>query len=126
MLPTWEIYGQYSSTNYGAHALVFELPDGRAVWFSYKTPVAFRGQDGKRYVRVNDWSTTTGKHLNAIDGGNKKARIGATEGYSQHDKGKTVYRVDEIVHCDKWDEDRWNECSGGIHFFLTREEAEAW
>jgi len=30
------------------------------------------------------------------------------------------------VRCDKWDDDRWNECSGGIHFFLTRAEAEAY
>ena len=78
-LPSWEVYGDYSSKNYGAHALVFSLPDGREVWFSYKTPVAFRGRDGKRYVRVNDWSTTTGKHLNAIDRGDKKARISGAE-----------------------------------------------
>ena len=26
----------------------------------------------------------------------------------------------------KWDEDRWNECANGIHFFITREEAEAY
>jgi hypothetical protein len=25
-----------------------------------------------------------------------------------------------------WDDCRWNECSGGIHFFITRSEAEAW
>jgi len=28
------------------------------------------------------------------------------------------------VKCDKWDKERFNECSGGIHFFITREEAE--
>jgi hypothetical protein len=28
------------------------------------------------------------------------------------------------VRCDKWNEDRWIECGGGIHFFLTRIEAE--
>ena len=42
---------------------------------------------------------------------------------SKHD-GKTVYRVGETVRCHKWDENRWNECSGGIHHFLTRIEAE--
>jgi hypothetical protein len=40
--------------------------------------------------------------------------------------GTAVYEVGEITHADDWDEDRWNECSHGIHFFLTREEAEAW
>lgn len=42
---------------------------------------------------------------------------------SQHDE-KTEYREGETVVCDKWDENRWEECSGGIHFFITRLEAE--
>lgn len=49
---------------------------------------------------------------------------GADEGKSLHDDGRTVYRVGERVHCHEWCEDRWRECAGGIHFFLTREEAE--
>jgi hypothetical protein len=48
----------------------------------------------------------------------------AKRGISQHD-GKTIYEVGKIVRCDKWCEDRWQECAGGIHFYLTREEAEA-
>ena len=51
--------------------------------------------------------------------------IGSDVGVSLYD-GKTEYRVGEIVRCDKWDKNRWNECSGGIHFFLMREEAAAW
>ena len=35
----------------------------------------------------------------------------------------TIYKVGEIVRSDSWDEDRWNECSHGIHFFITRDEA---
>ena len=73
-LPSFSTYGNYSSDNYGAHALVFSTPAGD-VWFSYKTPIAFRTWKTGLRVRVNDWSTTTGKHLNAIDGGNKKSRI---------------------------------------------------
>ncbi len=34
-----------------------------------------------------------------------------------------VYRVGEIVKVDDFDEDRWNECSTGIHFFIAREMA---
>ena len=36
-----------------------------------------------------------------------------------------VYRVGETVKptCE-FDPDRWNECTSGIHFFITREEAE--
>ena len=47
------------------------------------------------------------------------------EGVSQHD-GKTVYTVGKRVVADKFCPDRWQECAGGIHFFLTREEAEAY
>ena len=49
--------------------------------------------------------------------------IGGEVGISQHDK-TTEYKVGEIVKCDEWDDNRWQECSGGIHFFLTRLEAE--
>lgn len=35
-----------------------------------------------------------------------------------------IYRVGETVYSDDWDEDRWNKCSHGIHFFITRKEAE--
>ena len=34
-----------------------------------------------------------------------------------------IYTVGEIVEVDNFDEDRWNECSSGIHFFITRQEA---
>jgi flavorubredoxin len=41
--------------------------------FSYKTIIAF-AINGKVIVRQNEWSTTTGKHLNAIDGGSNEAK----------------------------------------------------
>ena len=34
-----------------------------------------------------------------------------------------VYRVGETVEVDDFDDDRWNECSTGIHFFIAREMA---
>lgn len=34
-----------------------------------------------------------------------------------------VYRIGETVRVDNFDENRWNECAPGIHFFITREEA---
>jgi hypothetical protein len=49
--------------------------------------------------------------------------IGAEVGISGYDN-RTEYRVGKIVRCDKWESDRWVECGGGIHFFLTRIEAE--
>ena len=54
--------------------------------------------------------------------------IGAEVGLSIFDddgKQKPVeYRVGQIVRCDKWNKDRWTDCGGGIHFFLSRIEAE--
>lgn len=46
-----------------------------------------------------------------------------SEGRSEHDYG-FIYWVGETVYPDDWDEERWAECSNGIHFFTTREEAE--
>jgi hypothetical protein len=50
--------------------------------------------------------------------------FGSEYGISLHDE-KTEYRVGKTVKCDNWNEDRFTECGGGIHFYLTREEAEA-
>jgi uncharacterized protein YjbI with pentapeptide repeats len=45
------------------------------------------------------------------------------EAISKHDRN-FVYRVGETIEIENFDEDRWNECSTGIHFFITRREAE--
>jgi hypothetical protein len=50
--------------------------------------------------------------------------IGAEVGIGLYNE-KVEYRKGQIVKADSWDDDRWNECSHGIHFFITREEAEA-
>ena len=44
------------------------------------------------------------------------------EARSGHDKS-FIYKVGETVEVEDFDEDRWNECSTGIHFFITRAEA---
>ncbi len=49
---------------------------------------------------------------------------GAAFGVSLHD-GVTRYVVGETVTCDTWCSDRWRECAGGIHHYITRIEAEA-
>jgi len=49
--------------------------------------------------------------------------IGAEVGIAQHD-GKTKYRKGEIVKPDSFDENWQEECAPGIHFFITRIEAE--
>jgi len=50
---------------------------------------------------------------------------GLTEIKSNHDDN-FIYRVGEIVEVDDFDEDRFNECSTGIHFFIARESAVAY
>jgi hypothetical protein len=49
--------------------------------------------------------------------------IGAEVGISEHDS-KTEYRVGETVRPDRWEEDFTQECAPGIHFYITRMEAE--
>ena len=43
--------------------------------------------------------------------------------YTNNEYTECTYRVGEIVYADAWDENRWNECSHGIHFFLDRQTA---
>ena len=45
------------------------------------------------------------------------------EGWKKKD---FVYRVGEIAKPDKYNDDPRIECSHGIHFFITKEEAKAW
>lgn len=49
------------------------------LYFSYETLIAIE-VDNFRTVHENIWGTTTGKHLNAIDGGrNKEGRFSSVE-----------------------------------------------
>ena len=48
------------------------------------------------------------------------------EEYSEatsHTHTPLTYRVGEIAYPDSFNEDRWNECSNGIHFFVNKQEA---
>ena len=49
--------------------------------------------------------------------------IGAKKGFSTNNVN-FVYEVGKEVFSDSFDKDRWNECSHGIHFFITKKEAE--
>ena len=51
--------------------------------------------------------------------------FGAESGISTYDS-TTIYRKGETITCREWEEDRWVECGGGIHFFITRVEAESY
>lgn len=45
-------------------------------------------------------------------------------GLSSHDNGKTKYEIGQTVYPDSYDDDIREECKPGIHFFITRKEAE--
>ena len=49
-------------------------------WWSYSTIIAFRVAPSIHpVVMVNYWGPTTGRHMNAIDGGNKATRVNRQE-----------------------------------------------
>ena len=56
--------------------------------------------------------------ITTVDGGTEVKEIASDR------DSNFIYRVGEVVHADYFDENRWNECSTGIHFFITRSEAE--
>lgn len=75
-LPTVRSYGHYQGQNYGVNALHVTIGD-LELFYSYDTIIAFacHAVDGGQVVVCqNLYSTTTGKHLNAICT-NKKTRL---------------------------------------------------
>lgn len=78
-LPKFWNYGEYSSSNYGAHCIAFQDANNNTFWFSYETLVAFRHHNHAKVVHENDWGTTTGKHLNWIDGSSHSRRVNDEE-----------------------------------------------
>ena len=56
--------------------------------------------------------------IQEIDGSSS----GLSEIASNHDSS-FIYKVGEIVEVPDFDENRWNECSTGIHFFIDRDMA---
>ena len=56
--------------------------------------------------------------LTELDG----SETDVTEVKSNYDNN-FIYRVGETVEVPDFNNDRWNECAPGIHFFITRQEA---
>ena len=68
-------YGKNKTDTGNTQAIVI---NDTTFYFSYNTIVAFSVK-GEIVVRKNQWGTTTGKHLNWIDGGNKSKRLASHE-----------------------------------------------
>jgi hypothetical protein len=56
--------------------------------------------------------------IQEIDG----SKSGITEICSNRDS-EFIYKVGEVSEVPNFEKDRWNECSSGIHFFISREMA---
>lgn len=75
----WRYYDSYKNGNYGLHCLAFQDADGNIFYYSYNTLVGFYVQrHGTRFIIENNWGTTTGKHLDALEP-DKKKRVPAAE-----------------------------------------------
>jgi len=76
-IPEISNYGNYESSNYGAHTLKvsFEQFD---LYYSYQTIVAYYDHQDGLVCSKNVWGTTTGKHLNWIEP-DKKRRVKSAE-----------------------------------------------
>ena len=76
---------------------------------------AKRSSATSRRCRCSKAKVLSITHLDGSDSG-------LTEVRSNYSK-EFVYRVGETVEVPDFDDNRWNECAAGIHFFITREEA---
>lgn len=63
----------FYNENSAKNAILLTI-NGVRFYFSYRTLVAVK-YSGESATHVNDWGTTTGKHLNWIDGGSPKTRV---------------------------------------------------
>jgi len=76
------------------------------------------------------WATTRKLRAEYV----KTLEIDPSRGYtrsrlihsSHRSKSIVVYEVGKMTYPDSWDDNRWNECSHGIHGFLDKREAVTW
>ena len=68
-----------------------------------------------RKCRCNMAKVVAIQNIDGTDSGLLEVRSGYDHNF--------VYKVGETVTVDCFDDNRWNECSTGIHFFITRQEA---
>ena len=76
---------------------------------------AKRSSATSRKCRCSKAKVLSITHLDGSDSG-------LTEVRSNYSK-EFVYRVGEVAEVPDFDDNRWNECAAGIHFFITRDEA---
>lgn len=76
---------------------------------------AKRSSATSRKCRCSKATVLSITNLDGSDEGDKGVK-------SNHQKD-FIYKVGKTLEVKDFDENRWNECSTGIHFFITRDEA---
>ena len=77
-------------------------------------------EDAKRSSATSSKCRTN--KVKVLDIENIKTRNKVKEINSDYDNN-FIYRVGEIVYVNNFDDDRWNECATGIHFFMKKDNA---
>lgn len=99
-------------------------------FIGYKKVIVNRGREGIVKLQITEdakRSSATSRKCRCSKA--KVLSITSIDGKIEYDSAHAcydrsfVYKVGETVEAADFDEDRWNECSTGIHFFITRDEA---
>ena len=114
----------YAKYNEGTGFYALQCPE-RGSFIAYKTAngkivelkvteFAKRSSATTRKCRCSEAEVLS---ITSLDGKTNYKKVAS----NQHNE--FIYKVGKIVKVDNFDENRWNECSTGIHFFITRDEA---
>ena len=89
---------------------------GERVIVELKVPASARRSSAcSRKCRVSKAKVVS---ITSLDGKKKYTQ----NAYSMH-SSSFVYKIGQTVEVNNFDKNRWNECSTGIHCFITRDEA---
>jgi hypothetical protein len=101
------------------------LPDGEFIaWkkLSYGLIVKLKILTDSKRSRANGDKCRCDKAL-VLEFQNSNGSKSDLKTFTNNRYAECTYTVGEIVKADSWDENRWNECSHGIHFFIDRQSA---
>ena len=107
-----------AKTNYNAQGYFIHCPeDGEFIGYKKahgKLIKLLILEDSKRSSATSSKCRASKVKVLEIDNGN------LNEIPSDYDKS-FIYKVGKILEVSNFDEDRWNECSNGIHFFMNQQ-----
>ncbi len=101
------------------------LPDGVLIAWKKVRNI----KDGEPNVVIKLSIPAKAKRIGGLVGRKCRAefvKVLAGSGKANHNGGATVYRPGKVVRPDSYDPNPLVECSNGIHFFITKAEAEAY